>query len=127
MLGVPFLDAVAAVTAVLGEPTGNPADGVFCIGSLVEVTWEGFRLAEGEGGVAAGWASSSRTLQTPSGVTIGTGLATLERVYGAGLLLAAPHNDNTRRTFEVQGADVFGGLGDDDTVDSLYNGFCSGP
>lgn len=126
-LGAPFPQAVAAITSVLGAPIENPADGVACIQSTMEVQWEGFRLAEGSGAAAAGWVSSSSTLQTPSGVTRGTELATLERVYGADLRIFPPNTDNTRRTFEIEGADVLGSLNDDDTVRSLYSSFCSGP
>lgn len=127
MLGVPFLQAVAAVTTVLGEPIENPAGAVACIQSTAEVQWEGFRLAQGEEGVAAGWVSDSSTLQTPLGVTSGTDLESLERVYGASLRIFPPNTDNTQRTFTVEGADVLGSLSDEDTVESLYSSFCSGP
>lgn len=127
MLGAPFEQAVAAVTSVLGAPTENPAKGVTCIQATKEVQWEGFRLAAGEGGVAAGWAASSLTLQTPSGVAVGTDLATLQRIYGAALKTFPPNTDNPDRSFQVEGVDLFGGLDDQDTVSSLYSSFCSGP
>lgn len=127
MLGAPFPQAVAAVTSVLGAPIEDPANSVTCIASTREVQWEGFRLAEGDGGVAAGWAAFNVTLQTPSGVTIGTDLATLERVYGAALTIFPPNTDNPNRTFQVENADVLGSLDDADTVESLYSSFCSGP
>lgn len=126
MLGAPFPEAVAAVTTVLGAPVEDPAEDVVCLPSSREVQWEGFRLAEGDGGVAAGWTSSSTTLQTPSGVTVGTDLATLQRVYGGALTLSPPNTDRPNRTFQVEGADVLGEL-DEAGVAALYSSFCSGP
>ncbi len=127
MLGTAFPKAVAAVTSVLGAPTEDPAAGVACLQSSREVQWEGFRLAEGDGGVAAGWRASSTTLQTPSGVTIGTDLATLERVYGAAVTISPPSTDSPNRTFQVEGADVLGELDEAGQVRALYSSFCGGP
>ncbi len=129
-LGRPFRDAVAAVSTVLGTPTADPADDVTCVLSASEVAWEGFRLAEStEGGTLAGWVSTSQTLFTPSGVSVGTDLATLRQVYGAALRLF-PSNPDGPSGFELTTADVGGDLSDETavaTVTSVFNGFCSGP
>lgn len=127
-IGAPFPEAVTKITAVLGEPTENPKTSVTCIEATKEVAWGSFLLAEVDGEVA-GWESTSNTLQTPAGVTVGTDVATLKQVYGAGVSFFAP-NPDSGATFDVDAADVHGGLtsqADDGTVTALYSGFCGPP
>lgn len=127
-LGEPFRAAVAAVSAVLGEPDADPADVVSCIEAETEVRWGDLVLAERDDRLA-GWASSSSTLQTPSGVTVGTPLPELEQVYGSSLE-RFPANPDNPPTFAVRDVDVIGALSsaeDDASVTRLFSSFCSGP
>ncbi len=127
-LGAPFREAVAAVSAVLGQPDEDPAETVSCIQSETEVRWGGLALAE-QADRLAGWSSTSETLQTPSGVTVGTPLAELERIYGPSLNRLPANPDNPPR-FAGQGVDVIGALSsaqDDATVTRLFTSFCAGP
>lgn len=127
-LGEPFREAVAAVSAVLGEPDADPAEIVSCIGAETEVRWGDLVLAAQDDRLA-GWASRSATLQTPSGVTVGTPLTELERVYGSSLQ-RFPANPDNPPTFAVEGVDVLGSLssaGDDASVTRLFTSFCAGP
>lgn len=124
-VGAPFREAVAAVAAALGRPTGDPAPDTSCIGAEDETAWTSFRLA-GSGGRVSGWVSSSRTLATPAGVTVGTPLSTLRQVYGARLQVRPPAPDSGF-LFIVEGAGLGGTLtggGGSDTVTSLFNGTC---
>jgi hypothetical protein len=127
-LGEPFREAVAAVTAVLGEPDADPAETVACLEAETEVRWGEFFLAAQDDRLA-GWSSTSMTLQTPSGVTVGTPLDEVERVYGSSLQ-RFPANPDNPPTFAVAEVDVLGSLssaGDDATVTRLFTSFCSGP
>lgn len=127
-LGEPFREAVAAVSAVLGEPDADPAEIVSCIGAETEVRWGDLVLAAQDDRLA-GWASRSATLQTPSGVTVGTPLTELERVYGSSLQ-RFPANPDNPPTFAVEGVDVLGSLSsaeDDASVTRLFTSFCAGP
>lgn len=127
-LGEPFREAVAAVSAVLGEPDADPAEIVSCIGAETEVRWGDLVLAAQDDRLA-GWASRSATLQTPSGVTVGTPLTELERVYGSSLQ-RFPANPDNAPTFAVESVDVLGSLSsaeDDASVTRLFTSFCAGP
>jgi len=127
-LGEPFREAVAAVSAVLGEPDADPAETVSCIEAQTEVRWGEFVLAAQDDRLA-GWSSASPTLQTPSGVTVGTPLAELARVYGTSLE-RFPANPDNPPTFAVAGVDVLGSLSsaeDDASVTRLFSSFCGGP
>lgn len=127
-LGEPFRKAVAAVTAALGKPDADPAKTVSCIAAETEVRWGELVLAAQDDRLA-GWASRSTTLQTPSGVTIGTPLTDLERIYGSSLE-RFPANPDNPPTFSVEGVDVIGSLSsasDDAHVTRLFTSFCSGP
>lgn len=124
-VGAPFREAVAAVSGVLGPPTGDPAPDSSCVGAEDETAWGPFRLAASRGQVS-GWTSTSRTLATPAGVTVGTTLATLRQAYGTRLDVRLP-NPDTGTIFVVTGADLGGGLSGQDassTVTSLGNGTC---
>lgn len=124
----PFREAVAAVSAALGEPDADPAESVSCIPAETEVRWGELVLAAQDDRLA-GWASRSTTLQTPSGVTVGTPLTELERVYGSSLE-RFPANPDNPPTFAVEGVDVLGSLssaGDDARVTRLFTSFCAGP
>jgi len=127
-LGEPFREAVRDLNAVLGQPDADPSEAVTCIPSETEVRWGEFVVAA-EKGRLAGWSSASPTLRTPSGVTVGTTSAELDRIYGPDLQ-RFPANPDNPPTFAVQGVDVFGSLsseGADARVSSLFSGFCSGP
>jgi hypothetical protein len=127
-LGEPFREAVAAVSAVLGAPDADPSDTVSCIEATTEVRWGEFVLAA-EGDRLAGWSSRSATLQTPSGITVGTRLAELERLIGPSLA-RFPANPDNPPTFAVGGVDVRGSLSSaeaDARVTSLFTSFCGGP
>lgn len=127
-LGEPFRDAVRDLSAVLGQPDADPSEAVSCLESETEVRWGEFIVAA-DNGRLAGWSSRSPALRTPSGVTVGTTSAELDRVYEPGLH-RFPANPDNSPTFAVEGVDVFGSLsseGADATVTSLFSGFCSGP
>jgi len=127
-VGAPFREAVTAVTGVLGEAEGDPASDVSCVSADAEVTWGTFRLAS-SGGQVAGWVSTSTTLQTPSGVRVGTTLADLQRVYGE-RLRTYPASPDAGVTFDVQGVALGGSLSGDGpaaVVAGLFNGACSPP
>jgi hypothetical protein len=127
-LGEPFRAAVAAVSTVLGDPDEDPAETVSCIEAETEVRWGDFVLAAQDGRLA-GWSSGSPTLQTPSGVTVGTPLTELDRVYGSSLD-RFPANPDNPPTFAVAGVDVLGSLSsaeDDASVTRLFTSFCAGP
>lgn len=127
-LGEPFREAVAAVSAVLGAPDADPSDTVSCIEATTEVRWGEFVLAA-EGDRLGGWSSRSATLQTPSGITVGTRLAELERLIGPSLA-RFPANPDNPPTFAVGGVDVRGSLSSaeaDARVTSLFTSFCGGP
>jgi len=127
-LGEPFREAVAAVSEVLGEPDEDPARTVSCIEADVEVRWGDLVLAS-QADRLAGWASRSVTLQTPSGVTVGTPLPELVRLYGSSME-RFPANPDNPPTFTVAGVDVSGELSsaaDDATVTRLFTSSCAGP
>lgn len=127
-LGEPFREAVEAVSTVLGEPDADPAEVVSCIEAETEVRWGELVLAAQDDRLA-GWSSRSRTLQTPSGVTVGTPLSEVERVYGSSLELFEANPDNPP-TFGVDAVDVLGSLSsadDDASVTRLFTSFCAGP
>lgn len=127
-LGEPFREAVDAVSVVLGEPDADPSETVRCLEAETEVRWGELVLAAQDDRLA-GWASGSPTLQTPSGVTVGTPLSELERVYGASLE-RFPANPDNPPTFAVDGVDVLGSLSSADagaSVTGLFTSFCSGP
>ncbi len=91
--------------------------------------WPQLQLAEGTDGNLAGWVTRSPELASPSGVRVGTHLATLPRIFGDQLHLY-PANPEGPRSFEVDGADFLGDLADGGgsaTVTTLYSSFCSGP
>lgn len=126
-LGDPYNKAVAAISKVLGQ--GAPVtDAVFCIGSDKTTQWGEFRAVSKDGKLS-GWTISSDRLEAPSGVKVGTDVATLQRVYGDRLERFEPNPDNGP-SFSVTGVDFLGDLsstGDDATVISLYTASCSGP
>ena len=127
-VGAPFREAVAALAAVLGPPTGDPAPDTACIGAEDETTWGRFRLAS-TGGRASGWLSTRPDLATPDGVRVGTALRAVRLAYGARLRLPPPSPD-ARAAFAVDGAGLGGtltGSAASDTVTSLFNGTCQPP
>jgi len=127
-VGAPFREAVAAITGSLGPPSANPTPDTGCVGASVEAEWSGFRLAA-NGGKVSGWSSTRNDLKTPSGVTVGTTIAALRRVYGDRLMLEPPSPD-AGTLFGVRGVNLAGGVSgsaDTDHVDYLFNGECSPP
>ena len=125
-VGASFRDAVAAVTDVLGRPSGDPASDTACIGAEDETTWGSFRLAS-SGGKVSGWLSTSTTLATPAGVTVGTALPGLRQAYGDGLQIRPPPEPGELPVFVVAGSGLGGtltGQAPGDTVSTLRNGTC---
>lgn len=121
--------AVAAVSAVLGAPSSDPAVDVACVHALSEVAWPSFRLAFNASGLVSGWVSRSPELRTPSGVRVGTTVATLRQVYGEKLTLH-PANPDNPESYTVQGVQMVGYLNGADSaseVVALANGECTGP
>ena len=127
-VGAPVEQAVRAVSAVLGPPRAQRAKDSACISAEYETAWNGFRLAVNDGRVS-GWVSTSRQLATPAGVTLGTRVSTLQRVYGDRLDIDASSPD-TGVTFGVEGVSLRGRLSSSEasgTVESFANGACTGP
>ena len=127
-LGAPFREAVAAVSEVLGQPDEDPSQTVSCIQATTEVRWGELVLAAQDDRLA-GWSSQSQTVQTPSGVAVGTPLPEMVELYGPSLERFPADPDNPP-TFAVQGVDVRGDLSsaeDDASVTRLYSSFCAGP
>ncbi len=120
---------LAGVAASAVDLAGSCAsERVFCIGSDRTTQWGEFRVVSKDGKLS-GWTISNDRLETPSGVTVGTDVATLKRVYGERLERFGPNSDNGP-TFAVPGVDVFGDLSSTEagaTVTSLYTGSCAGP
>jgi len=126
-VGAPSKEAVAAVTAVLGGPLADPATDSACIGSQEETAWAGFRLGM-TGGKLSGWRSTSTTLSTPAGATVGTTLAALRTAYGAALTLRPAAEPDEAPVFLVKGTNLGGTLAGPeptDAVTSLFSGTCS--
>lgn len=129
-IGDPFDDAVAALTTVLGPPDPE-IDTVTCIRGDRQVTWGDFTVTS-EDGKLSGWLSSSTSLATPSGIRVGTTVATLRRVYGSKLAITKPPGAESVTEFSAQGSVVAGsldgdGTSDSDTVDALYTAACGQP
>jgi hypothetical protein len=125
-VGAPFRDAVAAVTAELGSPSGDPPGDTACIGAEDEAAWGPFRLAS-SGGRVSGWRSTSKTLATPAGVTAGTTLSALRQAYGDLVEVRPPPEPDGLPVFVVGGARIGGtltGQAPTDTVTTLFNGTC---
>lgn len=125
-VGAPFRQAVAAVSAVLGRPSGDPPSDTACIGAEEEAAWGPFRLAS-SGDQVSGWLSTSRTLSTPAGVTVGTTVVGLRRAYGEGLQVRPPPEPDGLAVFVVVATNLSGtltGQAPADTVASLFNGTC---
>jgi hypothetical protein len=127
-VGAPYKEAVAAISVVLGPPLYNPDPVTHCVDAQFEVSWAQFHLAV-SGGKVSGWASKDTRLKTPSGVRIGTTVATLKRVYGSRLRLLPPQA-HSGWLFDVQGVEQFGSLSDGSdaaTVIGFANRGCTGP
>lgn len=125
-VGAPFRDAVAAVAAVLGPPTGDPAADSACIGAQEETSWAGFRMAR-SGAKVSGWLSTSPTLATPAGAKVGSTLNALRQAYGARLKVLPAPEPGDPAAFVVDGAALGGtltGSASTDTVTRLHNGTC---
>lgn len=125
-LGAPFRDAVAAVSAELGRPSGDPAPDTACIGAEEEASWGAFRLAS-SGSRLSGWLSKSTTLATPAGATVGTTLAALRQAYGERLQVRPPPEPDGFPVFVVGGINLGGtltGPAPTDTVSSMTSGTC---
>jgi len=126
-IGAPAREAVEAITGALGRPLAEPATDTACIGAEEETTWEGFRLAV-TGGTASGWLSTSRTLATPAGASVGSTLAALRQAYGAALQVPPVPEPGDLPVFVVQGAGIAGTLSGPEetgTVTSISNGTCT--
>lgn len=127
-IGDPFPAAVKALSAVLGEP-GPETDDASCIRGDRGVDFGDFHVTS-ENGKLAGWSSESTTLATPSGIRVGTTVATLRRVYGSDLALTKPPGAESLPEFSVRGSVVQGivdGFSPDDKVSSLFTSACSQP
>jgi hypothetical protein len=127
-VGAPYKEAVAAISAALGPPQHNPDPVTHCVEAQFEVSWAQFHLAV-SGGKVNGWASKDPRLKTPSGVRVGTTIATLKRVYGSRLRLSPPQI-HSPWLFGVEGVKQFGyltGGTDAATVNTFVNGACTGP
>lgn len=124
-VGAPFRQAVAAVTAVLGRPTGDPAPDTSCLGAEDETAWASFRLAS-SGGRVSGWISTSTSLATPAGATVGTTLAALRQAYGPRVQVPPPAPDSGTIFLipEARLSGMLSGPAPTDTVTSLSNGTC---
>ena len=127
-IGAPKEEAVAAVAAVLGPGDTSPS-GVSCVGSDSEVVWPDLRLGFDAEDRLNGWSVGTPRLKTPSGVHVGTTVATLREVYGDDLILYPP-NPDMGHAYGVRNVEMVGFLSGDrpqDTVTGLANGACSGP
>lgn len=125
-VGSPFREAVAAVTRALGRPTADPAPDTACVGAESETSWEGFRLAS-NGGRVSGWRSTSKTLATPEGTTVGAPVASLRQAYGAALEIRPAPEPGGLPVFVVNGPRIGGtlsGTAPTATVGSIFNGTC---
>ncbi len=126
-VGAPSKEAVAAVTAALGRPLADPATDSACIGAQGETAWAGFRLGM-TGGKLSGWRSTSTSLSTPAGATVGTTLAALRTAYGAAFTLRPGAEPDEAPVFLVKGTNLGGTLTGPEptgTVTSLFSGTCS--
>ena len=126
-VGAPSREAVAAVTGVLGRPLGDPAKDSACIGAVEEATWEGFRLGI-SGGMVSGWLSTSRSLATPKGTTVGTNVAALRQAYGATVSIAEPAEPGEDASFSISGTRLSGSLSGSsptDAVTAIFTGTCA--
>jgi hypothetical protein len=134
-LGTPADQAVAAVKKALGTPSRdlkNP--GATCPGPDRLVSWGRFSLYF-TGDKLSGWGYDSKPagppqLATPSGITIGSTVATLRRVYGAKLEVH-PAESPFPASFRMPagGSDLTGtltGTADSDTATSLAFGVSCG-
>ena len=121
-VGVPFREAVEALSGPLGPPTGDPAGDTGCVSAASEVDWGEFRVGELDS-VLAGWVSTGPSLTTPSGVRVGTDRPTLERVYGDRLTVL-PASPDAGPVFTIEGVELDAEQG---RVVSLFNGVCSPP
>jgi hypothetical protein len=127
-LGASKADAIAAVTAVLGEPTELNPSTTTCIEAQTEVFWAHFGLGFDKDGKLSGWFSGSIDAATPSGVRYGTTVAKLKDVYGSRLHIV--NNVDNGWQFGVDGVTHEGHLtggADTDTVDGFASGSCHGP
>lgn len=122
-------EAVAALTSVLGPPTGDPASDVACVSARTEVAWSGFRIGIDASGRLSGWVSTSPDLVTPSGVGVGTTVERLAQVYGDRLELVASDTEagDTYTVRDVQMLGSLSGTAPSDRVVALRNGDCTGP
>ena len=124
-VGAPIRDAVAAVARVLGPPAAYPAPDTACIGAQEEASWGSFRLGA-SGGRVSGWLSTSTSLATPAGVTVGTTLAALRQAYGDRLEVRPPAPESDA-VFLVGGTGLAGtltGTSPSGSVKSFFNGTC---
>jgi hypothetical protein len=104
-LGAPADEAVAAMRTALGPPTRDMKDpGAQCPGPDRLVRWGRLSLYF-SGGSLAGWGYEAEPagppqLATPSGITVGSTVATIRRVYGDKVTFA-PGDDPYPATFRV--------------------------
>ena len=126
-VGAPSKEAVAAVTASLGRPLADPATDSACIGAQEETAWTGFRLGM-TGGKVSGWRSTSTSLSTPAGATVGSTLAALRTACGVAFTLRPAAEPGEAPVFLVKGTSLGGTLAGPDPTDavtSLFSGTCS--
>jgi hypothetical protein len=126
-IGAAKQEAIKAVAEVLGTPRRPTSS--FCIHALTEAHWPDLVLAFDDQERLSGWAAPTARLATPSGVRVGSTVATLKRVYGDRLTFY-PKNPDNPPSYEVRGVDMRGylsGTADSDRVIGLINGSCAGP
>jgi hypothetical protein len=130
-IGAPADDGVAALTRALGPPTRDLKEpGAECPGPERLVRWGRFSIQVVDHKIT-GWSYESTpagppTLATPSGVTTGTTVATLRRVYGDKLTIS-PADDTFPASFRIPVAasaltGTLTGTADDATTTSLTYG-----
>jgi hypothetical protein len=134
-LGTPADEAVSSMRKALGAPSRDlPDPGATCPGPERMVSWGRLSLYF-TGGKLAGWGYASTPagppqLSTPSGITIGSTVATLRRVYGTQVKIhAADSPFPAGFSVPVSGGDLTGtltGTGDSDTTTSLAYGVSCG-
>ena len=121
-------DAIAAVTAVLGEPTELDPSTTTCIDADTEVFWKHFGLGFDKDGKLNGWFSGDIDAATLSSIKYGSTVAVLKETYGARLHIT--NNTDHGWQFFVDGVAQVGDLtgnADTDTVTGFASGSCTGP
>lgn len=121
-------EAVVAVSRALGR-ADTSAGAPDCIDSSSSAAWKDLVLSFDAAGRLNGWQVNTPRLATPSGVRVGTTVATLKRVYGRQITFFPADPDNSP-SYQVNGVAITGYLdsaADSGRVTALVNGACHGP